>query len=263
MYRAFDVLREGRGQLTAPRSRLEEPLPSPALPWTESLARWTSPSARLRIQMAWERLPRRVDLASPGNYVKGLRLHRELFHHGFTMLYPLRGRALYRLAVQASRDDVPGALVDCGIWNGGSTALMAAGAPARDVWAFGSFQEAARSIDECHGPEHMLRDAVGRFVPEERLHVRAGRFEETLPPHAGRIGPIALLHCDCDAYDSVILTLETLYPHVSPRGWIVIDDYGGVPGAGKATRDFRAQVGDASPLVRIDQTGRYWRKPVS
>jgi hypothetical protein len=273
---AFDVMREGRMRILDPP--VPEALPPAALPWTERLARWTSPLTRMRIQMAWERLPRRADLADPRTYVRGAKLHRELFHQGYTMVYPLRGRTLFRLARQAEREGVPGAIVDCGTWNGGSTALMAAGAPTRRVWAFDSFEglpapsqrdvdrelsleEANLYVGECHGSEASLREAVGRFVSPEQLEVRAGWFQDTLPPHSGEIGPIALLHCDGDWYDSVMLTLETLYPHVSPGGWIVIDDYGAVPGAGKATRDFRRRVGDAAPLVQIDQTGRYWRKP--
>jgi O-methyltransferase len=131
----------------------------------------------------------------------------------------------------------------------------------RDVGRAMSQEEAALYVGECHGSEALLREVVGRFVPPERLHVCAGWFEDTLPVHASEIGPIALLYCDGDWYDSVMLTLESLYPHVSPGGWIVIDDYGAVPGAGKATRDFRARVGDSAPLVEIDQTGRYWQKP--
>jgi hypothetical protein len=42
------------------------------------------------------------------------------------MLGPRRGRTLHRLAREVDRAGVPGALVDCGVWNGGSTILMAA-----------------------------------------------------------------------------------------------------------------------------------------
>jgi cephalosporin hydroxylase len=276
LHSAFEVLREGRARLL---SADYEPLPEPALPWTERLAAWTAPRTRLRIQMAWERLPRRDDLLNPRTYLRGMRLHRELFHHGYTMLYPLRGRNLYRLARLADRSGIPGALVDCGTWNGGSTALLAAGAPSREVWAFDSFEglpartetdagrpimkaDADLYIGECHGSEELLRAAVERFVSPDQLHVRAGWFDDTLPQHAGAIGRIAVLHCDADWYDSVLVTLETLYPHVSPGGWIVIDDYGAVPGAGKATREFRARVHDSAELVKVDQTGRYWRKPL-
>ena len=280
MYPAFEVLRQGRRQLqqTPPQPAAGGPLPEPELPWTEARLARSSPHTRLRVQFAWERLPRPSDLADPRGYVQGLRLHRELFHQGHTMLYPLRGRTLHQLARRAEHEGIPGALVDCGTWNGGSTALLAAGDPKRHVWAFDSFQglpapserdagrpigdeEAALYVGECYGSEEMLRAAVTRFVPAERLHVRPGWFEDTLPDAAVDIGPIAVLHCDSDWYDSVTMTLEALYPSIVRGGFIVIDDYGAVPGAGQATRDFKARVGDTAPLVKIDQTGRYWRKP--
>lgn len=254
---------------------------TPAVPWTESVLARATPLTRLRVQQAWERLPRAQDVANPRCYMEGVVLHRMLFARDFTMLYPLRGRALLRLARDIARRGVPGALVDCGTYNGGSTALLSAGAPERAVWAFDSFQglpepsvrdtvvdpdwvpdenlETAAGL--CRGSEEMVRRAVLAYGAPERLEVRAGWFEDTLPVAKAQIGPIAVLHCDSDWYDSVHITLEQLYPLVSSGGYVVIDDYGGIPGARRATDDYRQEVGDDARIVRVDQTGRYWRKP--
>lgn len=255
---------------------------TPALPWTESVLRRARPITRLRVQQAWERLPRRWDLAHPRRYLEGLRLHRMLFAGGFTMLYPLRARTLLRLADEVTRRGVPGAMVDCGTYNGGSTALLSAGAPERPVWAFDSFQGLPEAsvrdvildpdwvnpspdletvVGLCHGSEEMVRRAVLAHGTPERLRVRAGWFQDTLPLAREEIGPIAVLHCDSDWYDSVHVTLEHLYPLVSIGGYVVIDDYGAIPGARRATDDYRRHAGDSARLVRVDQTGRYWRKP--
>jgi hypothetical protein len=59
----------------------------------------------------------------------------------------------------------------------------------------------------------------------------------------------------------VRLTLETFYPLVSVGGFVVVDDYGHWVGAQRATDEYRTAVGDDDPLVPIDDTGRYWRKP--
>ena len=187
------------------------------------------------------------------------------------MLGPRRGRMLHRLAEEVDRAGVPGALVDCGVWNGGSTILLSAAAPRREVWAFDSFAglPEPRELDgresqslggELVGSEQKLREGVERFAHPERLHVRAGWFEETLEEAAGEIGAVAVLHCDGDWYDSVLLTLEVMYPLVSTGGFVVIDDYGTFPGAGRATDEYRLRAGEAAPLRRIDHTGRYWRK---
>jgi O-methyltransferase len=71
---------------------------------------------------------------------------------------------------------------------------------------------------------------------------------------------IAVLHPDGDWYESALVTLEALYDRVSPGGFVVIDDYGHWEGARRATDEFRRRRGIHEPLVRVDYTGRYWRK---
>jgi O-methyltransferase len=224
-------------------------------------------------RLAWHRdkLPGPGELRDLGAYRRRFRLHRELYEGGWTMLGPRRGRMLHRLVEEVDRAGVPGALVDCGVWNGGSTILLSAAAPERDVWAFDSFaglpepheldgRESEGLGGELVGSEQKLRAGFERFAHPARLHVRAGWFEETLEDAAGDIGPVAVLHCDGDWYDSVLVTLEVMYPLVSPGGFVVIDDYGTFPGARRATDDYRLRVGEGAPLRRIDQSGRYWCK---
>ena len=70
-----------------------------------------------------------------------------------------------------------------------------------------------------------------------------------------------MLHADGDWYDSVLLTLETFYPKVSPGGFVVIDDYSGWEGAKIATDEYRVTNGIDAPLVEVDGTAVYWQKP--
>jgi O-methyltransferase len=188
------------------------------------------------------------------------------------MLGPRRGRMLHRLVEEVDRAGVPGALVDGVVWNGGSTILLSAAAPERNVCGRSTRSRGLPEPNELDGreseglggelvgSEQKLREGFERFAHPARLHVRAGWFEETLEDAAGEIGPVAVLHCDGDWYDSVLLTLEVMYPLVSPGGFVVIDDYGTFPGARRATDDYRLRVGEGAPLRRIDQTGRYWCK---
>jgi O-methyltransferase len=115
------------------------------------------------------------------------------------MLGSRRGRQLHRLADEVERLKVPGSLVDSGAWNDGSTVLMAAAAPDREVWAFDSFEglpkpgvldgdESAGFAGEMPGSEGKLREGFERFVPGARLHVRAGWFEDTLAGAASEEG---------------------------------------------------------------------------
>lgn len=86
----------------------------------------------------------------------------------------------------------------------------------------------------------VLRD--GRLSEEtiqNRIHLVKGWFNETLPQYDGKI---ALLHLDCDLYDSYKLALETLYDKVEPGGVIMFDEYNDQrwPGARKAINEFFA-----------------------
>jgi O-methyltransferase len=187
------------------------------------------------------------------------------------MISSRRARALQRVARRIVRDGVPGALVDCGVWNGGSTILLSDAAPEREVWAFDSFEglpepgpldgpDSAGWRGECLGAEAKLRDGFRRYASEERLHVAKGWFDQAFPEHADEVGAVAVLHADGDWYESVLLTLRTFYPRLSPGGYVVIDDYGAWPGATRAVDEFRREVGETSPMIAADFTGRYWRK---
>jgi O-methyltransferase len=220
----------------------------------------------------WDAAPALAELRDLRDYRRARALHQRLWDGGWTMLGSRRGRALRRLAASVHGDGVPGALVDCGAWNGGSSILMADAAPDRPVWVFDSFQglpapselDGAASADyvgACVGSEDKVREGFAVFGGAERLHVRPGWFADTLPAAAGEIGPIALLHCDGDWYDSVKLTLDTFYDQVSPGGYVVIDDYGAWPGAARAAEECRRAAGERSRLHMVDHTGRWWRKP--
>jgi O-methyltransferase len=238
------------------------------------LLRLTVPKPRRdgSLYRQWDALPRPRELSALDRYRSGRELHRKLYDGHWTMLGSRRGRCLHRLAKEVDRLGVPGALVDCGAWNGGSSVLMSTAAPEREVWAFDSFEglpqpgevdgrESFEFAGACVGCPDKLREGFERFGVPERLNVRPGWFEDSLPEAAGEIGQIALLHSDGDWYDSVRLTLEVMYPLVSPGGFIVIDDYGTWPGARRATDEYRRRMGDSARLRRVDHTGRYWRKP--
>jgi O-methyltransferase len=230
-----------------------------------------SPERRARVEWRWDQLPRPRELRDMDTFRAGRRRHIDAWTGGYTMLSSRRGRALHRLARDIEERRVPGDLVDCGVWNGGSSILLGQGAPSRKVWSFDSFEglpvpgplDGAASREyagECVGAEAKLRQGFAALAPATRYEVRRGWFEDTLPAAAAEIEQVAILHCDGDWYDSVRLTLECFYAKVSPGGYIVIDDYGTWPGAQRATDEFRARVHDDARLVRIDHTGRYWRK---
>jgi O-methyltransferase len=219
----------------------------------------------------YDKAPSLDELRRPKQYRRAAALWRELRKGGYTMISSRRGRALQRLARTCADERVPGDLVDCGTFNGGSTVMLSTGAPDREVWAFDSFaglpeagpRDPARAHDwtgELRASEDKVREAFERFASPARLHIVKGWFHESFPQAAPNIGEVAVLHADGDWYESVRLTLETFEPKVRAGGFVVIDDYGAWEGAKEATDEYRAAHGISAPLIEIDNTGAYWRK---
>lgn len=261
-----------------PRNRICYVQPMPQLSKSERVATGElnqplSPRRILR-QPFWllrNLAPMPVELRRPMVYFQGVALWVRVRQQGFTMLGCRRARTLYRLAAEVERSAIPGALVDCGVWNGGSTAMMAAAASTRPVWAFDSF-EGLPTPDErdgpdaltweasCVGREENVAEALRRFARSDRLRIVKGWFDESLPAYASAVGPIALLHADGDWYESVRATLDNMYEGVSPGGYVVVDDYNVWSGARQAVDEFRKERHITAPLLQAEASA-YWKKP--
>lgn len=177
------------------------------------------------------------------------------------------------------KEQVPGDYIETGVWRGGCCILMKAvlevyGDTTRRVYAADSFHglpkpDPARfEADEGDVFHTFPQLAVSRSTVEanfgryglldERVTFIEGFFEDTLPNLDA--GPFALLRLDGDMYSSTIVALESLYPKLSPGGFIIIDDYGCVPACKKAVDDYRRQHRVDDAIQTIDWTGVWWRK---
>jgi SAM-dependent methyltransferase len=217
--------------------------------------------------MVLEQLPRPSELRHPVVYWRGASTARRMRRDGYTMIGARRARTLLRLADLVERKRIPGAIVDCGVWNGGSTILMSVAAPKRTVWAFDSFQgmpeagehdpELAHQLTgEVRGSEAKLRTGFEQFSDPERLRIARGWFEETFPRFVDDIGTIAVLHIDADWYESVKLALQTFYPLLAPGGYCAVDDYNFWAGTRRAVDEFRADSNIDTPVV----ARHFWEK---
>jgi hypothetical protein len=208
----------------------------------------------------------------------------------FTMTSPERIFALIRGTEYVMRAKIPGAIVECGVWRGGSMmaaalTLLRLGAP-RDLYLYDTFEgmTAPTGVDvDLHGepaatnlsrqvrapdvsnawayaPLQAVRDALKSTGYEaDRIHFIKGPVEDTIP---GTVPPqIALLRLDTDWYESTRHELEHLYPLLAPGGVLIIDDYGHYAGARKATDEFFQAQANAILLCRVDYTGRIAVKP--
>lgn len=177
------------------------------------------------------------------------------------------------------RDDVPGDLIETGVWRGGATifmrgALVAYGDADRVVWVADSFRGLPKPnptlypVDE--GDQHwtfsslnVSRQAVEKNFErygllDERVRFLEGWFKDTL--HSAPIERLAVMRLDGDMYESTMEALRALYPKLSPGGYVIVDDYGAVPGCRAATDDFRAEFRLVEEMIPIDWTGVFWRR---
>jgi len=176
---------------------------------------------------------------------------------------------------------VPGDIVECGVWRGGSMqavarTLLGRAAADRDLHLFDTFAgmppptEVDRRVAGLPAREMLDRrprtaniwgiadlddvragmSATG--YPAERIHYHPGLVEETLPAEAP--DTIALLRLDTDWYASTKHELEHLYDRVTPGGVIVSEDYDYGGGWPRAVDEFPAEGRLRLLLVPIGAT---------
>jgi O-methyltransferase len=208
----------------------------------------------------------------------------------FTLTTPERLVATADAVAHVVERDIDGALMECGVWRGGSVLAMLLtlqhlGVEDRDVYLCDTFSGMTEPGDEdtsaFDGPaleifseaaaagrrpfEHLFdEDTFGlRLVkellhstgyPPERIHFVVGPVEETLPDQAP--DALAVLRLDTDWYASTRHELEHLYPRISPGGVLIVDDYGHWEGARQAVDEYFEAHGGRPLLARTDYSGR-------
>ncbi len=97
--------------------------------------------------------------------------------------------------------------------------------------------------------------------PADFVHFHEGFFDEVLPTIAPVVGDLALIRLDDDWYASTKVCLEHLYPHVTTRGIISIDDYGAYEGCRLSVDEFFASQGITPYLWHVDEENVFFIKP--
>jgi O-methyltransferase len=203
----------------------------------------------------------------------------------YTMTSYERLFALVESARYVSRCAIPGDIVECGVWRGGSMmaaalALLERNDTSRTLHLFDTYEgmtaptrrdvaidgSAARELLEARSKSE--DDPVWAYAALDRVKAAmattgydparirfvAGPVEQTLPGAAPE--RIALLRLDTDWYESTRHELRHLYPRLSRGGVLIIDDYGHWKGAREAVDEYLAETGAKLLLNRIDYTGR-------
>jgi O-methyltransferase len=190
----------------------------------------------------------------------------------YAAAHRVRQENLLRLALDIDTRGVPGAIVECGVLDGGTAALMAFGTSksSREVHLFDSWQglpdttekdgDAAKAwAGDVVGSQARVRAVMRKLnIDPDRLTFHKGWFDQTFPK-AG-IDKVALVHVDADFYASVRLSIETWFPKLSPGGYMQFDDYLVFLGCTRAVDEFLL----AKPELKLEQRDDlafYIRKP--
>ena len=184
---------------------------------------------------------------------------------------------MYNEIARMNANNVSGAVVECGVWAGGSSMLMMysqirSGSPQRHFWMYDTYEghvapdvtkdseqdyaswkavthgEAnlgVKAVDNkwIYAPLPLVRNNVRvTGYPLSHVHFVKGKVEETLL-HAKPHEPIALLRLDTDFYHSTKAELEHLYPLLVSGGMLIIDDYCAYQGSRLAADEYFASIG--------------------
>ena len=203
----------------------------------------------------------------------------------FTMTSIERMYGLYRAIRYVVDENIPGDVVECGVWMGGSAMVAAmtlelVGNKTRDLYLYDTFEGMTPPTnhdinhDGVHAKnflnprdridgesnvwayaslENVRRNLDHTGVSRDRFHLIKGKVEDTIP--SSMPNAISLLRLDTDWYESTAHELKHMYPALSVGGVLIIDDYGHWRGSREATdKYFAARAGIL--LDRLDYSGR-------
>ncbi|MER6194821.1 TylF/MycF/NovP-related O-methyltransferase [Streptomyces cyaneofuscatus] len=266
---------------TAPAQSLAASTPAPAPPEPEAKEAKEAKEAAAKKPAAKKPSP-----AFPADYDDEARdIIRAV--KPYSMTSPERLNAFILATRYIARHNIPGDIVECGVWRGGSMqacarTLLSVGEDERELYLFDTYEgmtpPTAEDLRRDGRPAQELLDSQGKDrpiwavasledvqagfenvpYPKERVHYVRGRVEDTVPAQAPE--QIAILRLDTDWYASTKHELEHLYSRLVSGGVLLIDDYGYWQGSRQAVDEFLDKTGERLLLLRMDE-GRIAVKP--
>ncbi|BFU44195.1 hypothetical protein KRMM14A1004_24320 [Krasilnikovia sp. MM14-A1004] len=204
-----------------------------------------------------------------------------------TMTSPEKLNALVNSVRYVVRHRIPGDIVECGVWRGGSMmaiarTLIEAGDTDRHLHLYDTFEGMSEPTEHDRRfdgrPAAEMLSAASRSAgiwayasledvqegmresayPADRIHYYKGKVEDTVP---GKMPDrISILRLDTDWYESTRHELQYLWPRLVPGGVLLLDDYGWWEGARRAVDEWLAETELPLLLMRMDE-GRLAVKP--
>ena len=204
----------------------------------------------------------------------------------YSMTSKARMQGLYQAVQYVTERNIPGDIVECGVWQGGSSMLAAIsfleiGDPRRILYLYDTFEgmteptehdvdhqgNVAEELLAAEGNRDDGQNNVWAYASldivqqnlqstgyaEDQIKFIKGPVEETIPETIP--DQISILRLDTDWHASTYHELVHLFPRLSPGGVLIIDDYGHWKGAREAVDQYFKE-NDAILLHPLDYTGR-------
>jgi hypothetical protein len=185
----------------------------------------------------------------------------------YTMTSVERMYALYKGVEYVVKHQIPGDFVECGVWKGGSSMLIAKtllkfGVSDRKIWMYDTYEGMSEPTENdkasvwCFSSLDEVKSNLKLTGYNETLiHFVKGKVEDTIP---GEIpaGDIALLRLDTDWYESTKHEMIHMFPKLVKSGVLIIDDYGHWVGAKKAIDEYVEANKIILFLNKVDYSGR-------
>jgi hypothetical protein len=140
--------------------------------------------------------------------------------------------------------DIPGDIIECGVYRAGNTLLMAdalrSSGSAKTIHGFDSFEGMPEALSQDALPTGeivyqqgvlactslaMVREKMKVLGHQDRVIFHKGFFQDTMPGVISADSRFSFVLIDCDQYAGTKFCLELLYDKVNPGGMILIDDY--------------------------------------
>lgn len=205
-------------------------------------------------------------------------------YKAYTMTSPERMYALYQSVKYVLDADIPGDIVECGVWKGGSSMIIADTLHESDsnkkIFLYDTFEGMSEPTSKdikasnghpaiekwktltradytnwCYAPldEVIINMQKTGYNQNNIVYVK-GKVEDTIPRTTPKA--ISLLRLDTDWYESSYHELQHLFPLLSKGGVLILDDYGHWLGSREAVDTYFKEHDIKILLNRIDHTGR-------
>lgn len=191
---------------------------------------------------------------------------------------PIRLASLRAACETVIEEQVPGDLLEAGVFRGGMTIMMRAVLAAHDVtdrvvWAADSFAGVPPPAPNCapdvgqefheHGLDVGVDEVRANFAKygllDDQVRFLVGWFADTLP--TAPIERLAVLRLDGDLYSSTMDAIRPLYDKVVVGGFVIVDDYWSIDATRQAIDDYRDEHHIDAPMVTAGESA-FWRVPV-